>query len=34
VPIDTAIPLAQVNDAFDRFRRRGVRGKLVLDNAT
>ena len=31
VPIDAAIPLAQVNDAFERIRRRTVRGKLVLD---
>ena len=31
VPIDTAMPLVQVNEAFDRIRRRDVRGKVVLD---
>ena len=31
VPIDSAIPLKQVNDAFERIRKRNVRGKLVLD---
>jgi NADPH2:quinone reductase len=31
VPVDAALPLAQVNEAFDRFRQRKVRGKLVLD---
>jgi NADPH:quinone reductase len=31
VPIDTAMPLDQVNEAFDRIQRRDVRGKLVLD---
>jgi len=31
VPIDSAVPLRQVNDAFERIRQRTVRGKLVLD---
>jgi NADPH:quinone reductase len=31
VPIDTAMPLDQVNEAFDRIQRRAVRGKVVLD---
>ena len=31
VPIDSAVPLSQVNDAFERIRQRTVRGKLVLD---
>jgi NADPH:quinone reductase-like Zn-dependent oxidoreductase len=31
VPIDSAVPLDQVGQAFDRIRGRSVRGKLVLD---
>jgi D-arabinose 1-dehydrogenase-like Zn-dependent alcohol dehydrogenase len=31
VPIDSALPLQQANDAFERLRQRTVRGKLVLD---
>ena len=31
VPVDSAIPLRQANDAFERIRQRSVRGKLVLD---
>jgi NADPH2:quinone reductase len=31
VTIDSAVPLAQVNDAFARITSRDVRGKLVLD---
>lgn len=31
VPIDSAMPLDQVNNAFDRIQRRDVRGKVVLD---
>jgi NADPH2:quinone reductase len=31
VPIDSAIPLDQVNEAFDRIQRRDVQGKVVLD---
>lgn len=31
VPIDSVIPLQDVNDAFARLERRDVRGKLVLD---
>jgi NADPH:quinone reductase-like Zn-dependent oxidoreductase len=31
VPVDAAVPLAQVNEAFDRIGQRDVRGKLVLD---
>jgi NADPH:quinone reductase len=31
VPIDSAMPLDQVNGAFDRIQRRDVRGKVVLD---
>jgi NADPH:quinone reductase len=31
VPIDSALPLEQANDAFERIRQRTVRGKLVLD---
>jgi NADPH2:quinone reductase len=31
VPIDAAVPLDQVNEAFERIQDRGVRGKLVLD---
>jgi NADPH2:quinone reductase len=31
VPIDAAMPLAEVNDAFDRLSHRQVRGKIVLD---
>ena len=31
VPIDSAMPLDQVNEAFDRIQRRNVRGKVVLD---
>jgi NADPH:quinone reductase len=31
VPIDSAVPLDQVNEAFDRIEGRSVRGKLVLD---
>jgi NADPH:quinone reductase len=34
VPIDTIVPLARVNDAFDRLRGRSVEGKLVLDTAS
>jgi NADPH:quinone reductase len=34
VPIDTIIPLAQVNDAFDRIRGRSLEGKLVLSTAS
>ena len=32
VPIDSAVPLEQVNEAFDRIQQRKVRGKLVLDS--
>jgi NADPH2:quinone reductase len=31
VPVDAAVPLVQVNEAFDRIRQRDVHGKLVLD---
>ena len=31
VPIDSVVPLQDVNDAFARLERRDVRGKLVLD---
>jgi NADPH:quinone reductase len=31
VPIDSAMPLDQVNEAFDRIQRRNVQGKVVLD---
>ncbi|HEY2286257.1 MAG TPA: zinc-binding alcohol dehydrogenase family protein [Streptosporangiaceae bacterium] len=31
VPVDAAVPLAQVNEAFERIEHRDVRGKLVLD---
>jgi NADPH2:quinone reductase len=31
VPVDGAVPLDQVNEAFDRIRQREVRGKIVLD---
>jgi NADPH:quinone reductase-like Zn-dependent oxidoreductase len=31
VAIDSALPLKQVNDAFERIVSRDVRGKLVLD---
>lgn len=31
VPVDLALPLDQVNEAFDRIRQRQVRGKIVLD---
>ncbi len=31
VPIDSAVPLEQVNEAFERIQQRKVRGKLVLD---
>jgi NADPH2:quinone reductase len=31
VPIDSAVPLPDVNEAFDRIQQRKVRGKLVLD---
>jgi NADPH:quinone reductase len=31
VPIDSVMPLDQVNEAFDRIQRRDVRGKVVLD---
>jgi NADPH:quinone reductase len=34
VPIDSAMPLVQVNEAFDRIQRRDVRGKVVLDTTT
>jgi NADPH:quinone reductase len=33
VSVDAAIPLSQVNEAFDRIRQRDVRGKLVLDTS-
>jgi D-arabinose 1-dehydrogenase-like Zn-dependent alcohol dehydrogenase len=29
--VESAIPLHEVNDAFDQIQQRGVRGKLVLD---
>lgn len=32
VPIDSAMPLAQVDEAFDRIRQRQVRGKIILDS--
>jgi len=32
VPIDSAVPLEQVNEAFERIQQRRVRGKLVLDS--
>jgi NADPH2:quinone reductase len=31
VPVDSALPLDQVNESFDRIRQRQVRGKIVLD---
>jgi len=31
VRIDSVLPLAQVNEAFERLTRRDVRGKLLLD---
>jgi NADPH2:quinone reductase len=31
VPVDSAVPLGQVNESFDRIRQRQVRGKVVLD---
>ena len=31
VPVDSAMPLEQVNEAFDRIRQRQVRGKIVLN---
>lgn len=31
VPIDSVLPLSQVNEAFDRITQRSVRGKIVLD---
>ena len=31
VPVDAAVPLAEVNEAFERIRQRDVRGKLLLD---
>jgi D-arabinose 1-dehydrogenase-like Zn-dependent alcohol dehydrogenase len=31
VPVDAAVPLTEVNEAFDRIQHRDVRGKLVLD---
>jgi NADPH2:quinone reductase len=31
VPVDSALPLDRVNEAFDRIRQRQVRGKVVLD---
>jgi NADPH:quinone reductase len=31
VPVDSVLPLDQVNEAFDRIQRRDVRGKIVLD---
>ena len=34
VPIDSALPLSDVNEAFDRIRQRNVRGKLVLDTSS
>jgi D-arabinose 1-dehydrogenase-like Zn-dependent alcohol dehydrogenase len=33
VPIDAAVPLKQVSDAFERITQRSVRGNLVLDTA-
>jgi NADPH:quinone reductase-like Zn-dependent oxidoreductase len=30
VPVDLALPLDQVNEAFDRIRQRQVRGKIVI----
>jgi NADPH:quinone reductase-like Zn-dependent oxidoreductase len=30
VPIDSAVPLKQVNEAFERITQRSVHGKLVL----
>lgn len=33
IPIDAAVPLRDVNEAFDRIARRSVRGKLVLDTS-
>jgi NADPH:quinone reductase-like Zn-dependent oxidoreductase len=31
VPIDSLVPLAQVNEGLDRIKQRDVRGKIVLD---
>lgn len=31
IPIDSAMPLHDVNDAFGRIQHRGVRGKIALD---
>lgn len=31
IPVDTVVPLAQVNEAFERIVNRSLRGKLVLD---
>jgi NADPH2:quinone reductase len=31
VPVDSALPLDQVNESFDQIRQRQVRGKVVLD---
>jgi len=31
VPVDSAMPLEQLNEAFDRIRQRQVRGKIVLN---
>jgi NADPH:quinone reductase-like Zn-dependent oxidoreductase len=33
VPVDSALPLDQVNESFERIRQRQVRGKVVLDIA-
>jgi NADPH2:quinone reductase len=31
VPVDSVVPLKQVNDAFERISQRDVLGKVVLD---
>jgi NADPH:quinone reductase-like Zn-dependent oxidoreductase len=31
VPVDSALPLEQVNESFDRIHQRLVRGKVILD---
>jgi NADPH2:quinone reductase len=31
VPVDSSLPLDQVNESFDRIRQRQVRGKIILD---
>lgn len=33
VPVDSALPLTEVNEAFERIRQRKVQGKIVLDLA-